>query len=197
MVIRIKQTTDFTVLDNMVVLLDQFPELIGDEMQSVVNEFEPQMLEELRVDPGPVKRPIDWTRSQQPANRGPNMPDGTYSKQKAAYFATDGFGGGIPSKRTGGVQKGWQGTVERGNNTFSYAVENTSRASRWVYGSLAQNVAAALRFQQPFHRNTGWLPGTVVVQKWLDIMQTESRVRVAALAETFTKRRAFTSKRKR
>src|SRR5689334_11984740 len=42
-------------------------------------------------DPGPVSYPIDWTTE----------------KQRKAFFATDGFGDGIPTKRSDALRTSW------------------------------------------------------------------------------------------
>jgi len=51
-------------------------------------------------------------------------------KQRRAYFATDGFGGGIPSQRTGSYTSGW--TIEPVAN--GYRLENLSNHAKYVGG---------------------------------------------------------------
>ena len=181
MVIRVTQTTDTAVLDDLVVFIEEYPDLVFEQLESAVDEMEPQMLAELQVEPGPVKYPIQWTSE----------------RQRRAFFATDGFGKGIPTRRTNKVQQGWQGRIERSGDSFNYIVENTVSYARYVYGSLAQNVGAATRFQQQFHRNTGWPSATNTVARWLDELESEHRAKVAGIAEATFKRRAFTSRSKK
>jgi hypothetical protein len=107
---------------------------IGAEVQKamapiVIETFSP---------PGAVVYPIQWASA----------------KQRRAFFATDGFGRGIPTKRTGKVNSGWtirwvskkalEGTLEL-FNAVTYA--------RYVYGGFSR----ATDNQQPFHKNTGWV----------------------------------------
>ncbi|KKK65619.1 hypothetical protein LCGC14_2972340, partial [marine sediment metagenome] len=91
--------------------LEGVPQEIGRFLESTMRpRLQQQADEQLGQVPGPVARPIQWT----PAaiqDKPPNVNFGGqryYSKQKAAFFATDGFGGGIPSTRTGAILNGWQ-----------------------------------------------------------------------------------------
>lgn len=52
-------------------------------------------------------------------------------RQRRAYFATNGFGGGIPSHRTGKYEKGFQ--IRR--NTNGYALFNRTPYTKYVGGS--------------------------------------------------------------
>lgn len=54
-------------------------------------------------------------------------------KQRRAFFATDGFGRGIPTKRTGRYEKGWV-IVRTGTG---YRMENTSPAAGYIGGDYA------------------------------------------------------------
>jgi hypothetical protein len=51
-------------------------------------------------------------------------------KQRRAYFATDGFGGGIPYRRTGEYEQGWK--LEALDN--GYRLSNDSKAAQYVGG---------------------------------------------------------------
>lgn len=78
--------------------------------------------------PGPVVYPIQWTTP----------------KQQRAFFATDGFGGGIPTTRTGAILNSWQVIVGIPENTIG--LRNPHPAAQFVIGT----------FQQRFHANTGY-----------------------------------------
>lgn len=82
-------------------------------------------------DPGPVKRPIDWTSV----------------KQRAAFFATNGFGGGIPTKRTDKLRTSWVVIVGTQLRTNLITLYNNRPEAKFVYPGADQ---------QRFHRNTGW-----------------------------------------
>ncbi len=96
--------------------------------------------------PGAVSRPIIWTPAftqDKAANvRLPGI--AYYSKQKAAYFATDGFGGGIPSQRTGAIADSWEVVVNLEESRIGF--DNLHPAALHVIG----------RRRQRFHENTGW-----------------------------------------
>jgi hypothetical protein len=65
---------------------------------------------------------------------GPNNPYRWQSdKQRKAYFATGGFGGGIPYTRTGGLAAGWKYTEQDSNYTTS-KIYNEVPSARYVQG---------------------------------------------------------------
>lgn len=53
------------------------------------------------------------------------------AEQRRKYFATDGFGKGIPYARTGGYQKAWK--VVQKENGFS--LTNTKKQAKYIGGS--------------------------------------------------------------
>lgn len=85
----------------------------------------------LRRPPGPVVYPIEWTSE----------------RQRAAFFATDGFGHGIPYVRTGTYEHGWHVRGEYGTDFGGIIVYNDAEYAIFVGGM----------YQQQFHRNTGWI----------------------------------------
>jgi hypothetical protein len=80
--------------------------------------------------PGAVRYPIQWASD----------------KQRRAFFATNGFGGGIPYRRTRNLQKSWVFAIDDYPNGAEVSIGNTADYARYVIGAE----------QQPFHRNTGW-----------------------------------------
>ena len=81
-------------------------------------------------EPGPPKYPIRWKSE----------------KQRRAFFATDGFGGGIPYKRTHQLVAAWKVEVIARRDESVLIIENEANAAQYVYGPD----------QQPFHADTGW-----------------------------------------
>jgi hypothetical protein len=145
----------------------------------VFETIEQPFLADLQRIPGPVARPIEWTRSGNPNNRPPNMPDGTYSKQKAKFFATNGFGRGIPTKRTGRMARAWvvRSAIQAGR--FRIIAENPIPESKFVYGFVsASSLSEAQKPQQRFHRNTGWHSAYSVSQRWMNTTKQEIRKEV-------------------
>jgi hypothetical protein len=80
--------------------------------------------------PGAVRYPIQWASD----------------KQRRAFFATNGFGGGIPYRRTRNLQKSWVFAIDEYPNGEEVSIGNTADYARYVIGAE----------QQPFHSNTGW-----------------------------------------
>lgn len=102
---------------------------------SVANQAQEKVNEIFAPPIGAVKYPIQWKTD----------------KQRRAFFATDGFGRGIPTMRTGKVSKGWK--VEYDNGILK--LYNRVKYARYVYGGFDRRTEN----QQPFHRNTGWITG--------------------------------------
>lgn len=176
MTLRFTGTYDLSIIDDFETFTNVI-DVINDEiLEEVRDEIAPPLLDELEEEVAPVKYPIQWTSE----------------RQRKAFFATDGFGAGIPTRRTGKLQAAWVVEV-RGN---AIVVENKSEIAKYVVGSLAQNRSAALRFQQRFHANTGWQPATDTVKKHMDrasdlhIEKFDDRLK--GLASSTQKRRAFT-----
>lgn len=80
--------------------------------------------------PSPVHYPIEWKSA----------------RQRRAFFATNGFGGGIPYQRTRTLQKSWVFAIDEYPGGAEVRIGNTAAYARFVIGAD----------QQPFHRNTGW-----------------------------------------
>ena len=65
----------------------------------------------------------------------PSYPiDWDSEKQRRAYFATDGFGGGIPYRRTGAMPAGWEIVRVDPNG---YRMENNQDNAVYVYGDYS------------------------------------------------------------
>ena len=117
----------------------------------------------LQQEPGPVSYPIRWTSE----------------RQRKAFFATKGFGRGIPYKRTGKLAKAWVVDINfQGLRQFQVFREQILRdtgnidprkkriAAKQPPGVTTiitiDNPAHAERYvtgiqQQGFHADTGWL----------------------------------------
>lgn len=96
-----------------------------------------KVLRRLYRDPGPVHRPIRWTSE----------------RQRRAYFATNGFGRGIPTRRTGELQRAWHAELD-GDQIL---IVNNDPAASYVQGDD----------QQQFHADTGYETVQNVVADYL------------------------------
>lgn len=175
-------------LDGLYAFLGRYEELLAESGQEASRELTPELLVRLGEQPPvrsyPSQYPIEWTSE----------------KQRRAYFATDGFGAGIPYKRTGGLAAAWEVLFERTADGFRMIVQNGSRAARFTYGSLAKNPQAAARFQQRFHAITGWQLASPIVHDWMnavtDLTMVKLGQKIAGLGINI-KRRAVTPRLRR
>lgn len=83
--------------------------------------------------PGPVVYPFEF---------------GT-AKSRRAFFATQGFGRGIPTARTGALFRAWQTRYRFSGNVGALIIQNEADYAKYVYGFRDQR-------QIPGHRATGW-----------------------------------------
>lgn len=76
----------------------------------------------LRVEPPPASNfyPVRWKTR----------------KQQRAFFATNGFGRGIPTVRMHQLSRGWKGSITPFENGGEIAIYNTTPSAVFVYGSL-------------------------------------------------------------
>jgi len=130
--------------------------------------IEQQVQNRLVFTPGAAESPLHWTPAKV-QDKPPNTRWGYYSKQKAAYFATNGFGRGIPSVRSGALNRSYRVIT----TTQGIAIFNVAPYAKFVVGE----------YQQPFHRNTGWqladpIAADILLQSvsfladaWFDIMR--------------------------
>lgn len=93
-----------------------------------------EVAERLQRAPGAVHYPIQWTSE----------------RQRLAFFATDGFGHGIPYERSGDLVKDWHVRGDYRNGFTDISVYNDAPQAQYVYGDEEG------LHQQFFHINTGW-----------------------------------------
>lgn len=174
--IRIGNIYEIEAIDELAHFVDDMENTNQEMLQETRDEIAPHALGELRTQPGPAKKPIEWASD----------------KQRKFVMAKLRRENNLPYRRSGKLSRMW--VVEVRGNTI--VIENQSAISKYVYGSLAQNRQQALRFQQPFHKNTGWQPATDTASFWLDAAQEvymkkfDNRLRDFARGNF--KRRAFT-----
>lgn len=179
---------DVAPLDDMQKFMKSVRREIADIGQEVIRETEGGVIAELSKQPPrrsyPDDYPLPWTSDD----------------QRQAYFATNGFEAGIPYQRTGGLSKSWRVVGTRSGNAFTIVIENTQDSAKYVFGSLAQDITQASKFQQQFHAMTGWQLASPIVQRYADdvrdLMFIKLRGRLGRVGIGFS-RRAFTSGRRR
>lgn len=133
--IRTNVTRDTDLLARIGEAAETLPDAIHQWTHREVRPYVSQQVQRrFRQEPGAVHYPIEWTSE----------------KQRMAFFATDGFGHGIPYRRTGELVKDWHVRADYRNGLTSIAVYNDAPAAEYVYGNEQG------QHQQQFHRNTGW-----------------------------------------
>lgn len=100
----------------------------------------PRALARLQADPGPVKY-LGRGVNNQPTLRW------TSDRQRKAYFASDGFGRGIPTQRKGTIAGKWKTAFIPDSKGGMLILENDDPAATFVQGFD----------QQGFHADTGWV----------------------------------------
>lgn len=106
------------------------PTLMNTAFNRAASRLNSRMLNDLRREPGAAHYPIRWTSE----------------RQRRAFFASNGFGGGIPYIRTGALSAAWEVDFDSAEDGGVITVGNDSPAVRYVQGDDAQMM----------HLDTGW-----------------------------------------
>jgi hypothetical protein len=132
---------------------------VSKKLQQALQQWQAQLLAQLQQEPGPPKYPIRWTSE----------------RQRRAFFATDGFGRGIPTKRSHAMSQAWQVTINIEQITRFQVFTNRliSFLARFKITEAptpppptiivdVSNPVSYTRYvegenQQGFHKDTGWL----------------------------------------
>ena len=113
------------------------PKLMQRALKRRESRLKKLTLSVVQVEPGPPRYPIRWKSR----------------RQQRAYFATNGFGKGIPYQRTGGLNEAWNVKFSFDADGGDFLIENTSDVATYVIGEN----------QQPFHADTGWIDAAEVI----------------------------------
>lgn len=142
---------DLPLLDRIQQQYRQAPQLVDEAIRMDIVPFARKHVDTtLRVEPGPASAayPLRWTPSRHPEDRNkrPNTRYGYYSRQKAAFFATDGFGGGIPYRRRHKIVRGWHVLGDYRDGFGGIRITHDSRIALFVFGM----------WQQQYLMDIGW-----------------------------------------
>lgn len=148
MTIRARLVADTQAFTDWENILADFGMVMGAIAGDTFKAIEPHILDELRYEPPSVHYPFVWTTE----------------KQRRAYWATDGFGAGIPYKRTHRYSQAWKLDLLRDGDTFTFRVSNDDPKAKWVGGSFDRR----REFQQPGHVASGWPKSLETVDFWLE-----------------------------
>lgn len=134
--------------------IGRIPFLFNSSYQRQIGRIRSRMLSDLHRTPGKPHYPITWTSE----------------RQRRAFFASNGFGRGIPTRRTGRMVNSWDVKAERTLNGGRMLLTNDTEYWPFVVGEA----------QQGFHQMTGWyqvddvidrysgLAADALVETWID-----------------------------
>jgi hypothetical protein len=123
------------------------PKLLETAFNRQVTRLRGRILNALQEDPGPVVY-ADQGRLRWKSDR-----------QRRAFFATNGFGGGIPYRRTGALQKAYDVRKESAEGGGILLITNSSPIADYVVFDSTQ----------PYHLDTGWPQVADVVVQFEEI----------------------------
>jgi hypothetical protein len=128
--VRIKVVEGEGVLRNLSKLNEHIDMIFGRVVDPHLKKFLRSFMQQsgMKKYPGGVVKPIEWESKL----------------QELSWFKTGGFGGGIPSVRTGELFRHFDVTTDR--RLAQAAIENDHDAAIYIIGER----------QQKFHANTGY-----------------------------------------
>lgn len=150
--IRQRATVNNQPIEDLIGYLDGYADIVNEEFGAAFDTVQPSFLGELRTIPDKPSYPIQWQSD----------------KQRRAFFATDGFGGGIPHVRTGAYQQGWSVTYTVGGLQITVIVQNASPGAKYVGGSLSKSNPGG--FMQRMHIASGYVPAYKTTNFWLEAL---------------------------
>lgn len=179
MSLRIAATINTQPVNLFIDYLDAINEIVDDVGREVYEDYKPIILQRLQEVPPPFTGKRRWTTE----------------KQRRAFFATDGFGGGIPTERTGAIPAAWDMEMIIDPGAFRILIVNRNPKAKWLYGGLS--LRSNPKFQQQMHKDTGWVAAAPVIDIYLDAMRTEFVDRMRQELTDFasvtgSRRRAYT-----
>ena len=119
------------IIDNLAVINKNMNMILGRVVDPPLKKYMRSFMQTtsgMKKYPGPSVQPVDWQTE----------------KQRKAFFATDGFGGGIPTSRTGELFRHFD--VEASRRALWTKIVNTAEFAQYIIGKL----------QQRFHKATGY-----------------------------------------
>lgn len=138
--IKVDVTVDTDVLEAISETALSAPRRMNAAYKRRIKRIRQQILDELRQYPGPVKRPFRWASE----------------RQRRAFFATNGFGHGIPYVRTNALKEGWTTHIRDRRDGVIFEVVNNTDYAEFVVGDWAQ----------PGHIATGWRSAAVTIARF-------------------------------
>jgi hypothetical protein len=128
--IHLKTTTPLPFLKGVDARIARIPGVFATGWKRQEGRIRSYAKRVLRVKPGKPKYPIRWTSE----------------RQRRAFFASNGFGRGIPTKRTDAMINAWDVRFKATTTGGQLTLVNDTDYAGFVVGDN----------QQGFHKDTGW-----------------------------------------
>lgn len=154
--IAFNATVTTSPIADLIEFLDSQNEIVQRIGDDVASRFVPALEYELASNVPPRRRyPADYPNGKLPFDT---------PKQQKAYWASGGFGRGIPFVRSGSLEQSWKVDITNAGGVFAIRVHNDADGAKYVYGSLSMNYETARKSQQRFHAATGWPLAIEIIQ---------------------------------
>ncbi len=142
---------DFGRIDRLSELARVYPTLPQSIGQSILDKRKANLLAEVSYTPPVFKGKRTWTSE----------------KQRRAFFATNGFGRGIPYKRTGKLNKSWEVFLVDAPGGIAVRLSNTTPYAQFVVGRVKPRGKDPM---QVMHKITGWKPVSPLFAVWAETL---------------------------
>lgn len=139
--IRLDARSAADILTQLQINIRNLPQALRNAVQGEQGRLANDALRKLTILPGPPVYPIRWKSE----------------KQRRAFFASKGFGRGIPTRRSNKLLQGWKVAWIPTPDGGTLSLVNKVPYMRFVQGDDAQ----------PFHLDTGWVQRSDVVDDFL------------------------------
>lgn len=123
----------------------KLPALVNKAIERQGANIRKRMLDELQKEPSKPKYPIRWKSE----------------RQRRAFFATNGFGGGIPYRRTGRLAANWKVRIVFDQAGGSISAVNDTPYANYVQGDDAQ----------PMHLASGWPQAAPIFVRYSELLK--------------------------
>lgn len=183
--IRARTSIDLTVLNAVDAVLDRHDEIVLRSGQDAVDRHRVSLIADLAREPRPAVHPFEFATPKSRRKYFAMIRDGKVQTANGRYV------------RSGGYGDAWHVEYDVVNGMFTISIYNTFPGARYIGGSLAQDAAAAARFQVAGHRNTGWQRSSPIVWSYIDDMLSQFKVNYFEMlgdieAQMSSGRRAYT-----
>lgn len=136
---RISISTDFTALDRLIRMAEQYPELVQEEAYDTALAMDDSIRKAMSQTPPKYRGKREWQSET----------------QRRAYFASGGFGKGIPCVRSGRMNDAYDLGFKVEAGTITITLYNASGYSRFVVGPLTLGEPSVM---QRLHVQGGYKP---------------------------------------